>query len=270
MNVRELRRSWWLTWRITKLNLKARLDYRVEFLMTLAVGIVWQASTLVFATVLLVRFPGIGGWSSADVLLMASMRLLSHGLYTVLLGSLIWATADGYLDAFLLRPLPVFRQVRLAMLNSIVFGELLVAVSLFGAALWFIDVDWTPLRIGYLVAALAGGVFMEGAIKTALSGLAMHSPATLHWSGWVDELMAMFGSYPLHILPGLARDAFTFVLPLGFIAYLPAAVLTGNLETVAVPEWVAVAAPLFGLIAFLVARRFWTFSLGYYKGVGGT
>ena len=69
-----------VVWRITKLNFKARLEYRGEFLMGVAIGAIWQVSIIVFASVLLTRFPGLGGWSSSDVLLIASMRMLAHGV----------------------------------------------------------------------------------------------------------------------------------------------------------------------------------------------
>lgn len=266
-------RAWWLAWRITKLNFAARLEYRTEFLLMIGVGIAWQVSILVFATVLLTRFPGMGGWTTRDVLLMASMRLLSHGLYVLFFGRIAWLTTlvqMGYLDAFLLRPMPVYRQVQLAYFNTNAIGDLAVATSLFVGAMAMSAVDWTPARIAYLLVALAGGTLMEAAIMTAVSSAAMHTPTTAYWSYWLDEMITALGNYPLHILPALVRNALTFVLPLGFVAYLPTAVLTDQLDTLAVPGWLAVASPLAGPLAYLAARRLWAFSLRHYKGFGGT
>ena len=45
---------------------------------------------LVFAGVLLTRFPGIGGWDSGGVLLIAAIRLLSHGIETAIFSPLWW------------------------------------------------------------------------------------------------------------------------------------------------------------------------------------
>lgn len=260
-----------LVWRITALNLRARLEYRTEFLMSVGVGAAWQISVIVFATVLLTRFPGMGGWATSDVLLLASMRLLSHGLYVLFLGRVAGLSIIvqlGQLDAYLLRPLPVYRQVQLAFFNTNAIGDLLVATSIFVTALTVVEVDWTAARVAYLVIALAGGALMEGAIATAISSAALHTPATFYWSNWVDELMTAFGNYPLHILPALARDALTFLVPLAFVAYFPAAVLTGNLETLAVPAWLAIGAPALGLFAFVGSRLLWAASLRRYKGPG--
>jgi ABC-2 type transport system permease protein len=268
-----LRRDLRLIRRITALNFRARLEYRAEFMMMVAIGAIWQISVLVFASVLLVRFPGLGGWSSGAVLLIASMRLLSHGLQVLLLGRVTWLTIlvqEGQLDAFLLRPLPVYRQVQLAFFPVNAIGDLLVAVSLFIGALWRVDVDWTPAKVVYLVSAILGGMLIEASIMTALSASAMHAPATTYWSMWMEDLLATFGNYPLHILPKLVQVVFIGILPIAFIAYFPAGVLTGHAHGMGVPAALAIAAPLVGLLAFVASRLLWNWSLRHYKGLGGT
>lgn len=264
-------RGWRLAWRITKLNFRARLEYRVEFLMMAGLGAVWQMSVLVFATVLLTQFPGMGDWANTEVLLLASMRLLSHGFYVLFLGRMsatVFLVQEGRVDSYLIRPMPVYRQMQLAFFHVNAVGDLAVAISLFAVALVLVDVSWTVGLIVYLLLALIGGVLMDGAMFTVFSSIALHAPATVYWSEWVDELMTAYGNYPLHIMPSLVRDSLTFLLPLAFVAYLPAAVITGNVDTLAVPAWLAYLAPAVGLAAFVAARALWRTSLRYYKGVG--
>jgi ABC-2 type transport system permease protein len=266
-------KAWRIALRITALNVRARLEYRAEFMLSVGIGAIWQISVLVFASVLLVRFPGMGGWTSGAVLLIASMRLLSHGLQVLLFGRATWLTIlvqEGMLDGFLLRPMPVYRQVQLAFFNTNAIGDLAVAIILFVGALWRVEMDWTPARIAYLVCAIIGGMLMEAAIMTVASAAAMHAPATLYWTTWLEELLGTFGNYPLHILPRLVRDAFIVVLPIAFIAYFPAAVLTGHAHGVGAPAILATAAPIVGLFAFIGSRLLWNWSLSHYKGMGAT
>lgn len=268
--VARARRAWRIALRLTALNLRAQLEYRVEFLLNVAVGAVWQISVILFATVLLTRFPGLGGWSSGEVLLLAGMRLLSHGLQVLFFSRVTWvyfATHSGQLEAFLLRPMPVYRQVQLRTFPTNALGDLAVAVTLFAGAVTRAGVDWTPARAGYLAAAVVGGTLMEAAMMTVLSAIGMHAPTTQYWTHWVEEVQATLGSYPLSILPKLVGGVLTFVLPLAFVAYLPAAVITGHLDTVGVPAWLAVSAPLVGLLAFVASHRLWLFSLRHYKGI---
>ncbi|MDX2862467.1 ABC transporter permease, partial [Streptomyces scabiei] len=264
--------AWRVVWRITRLNFKARLEYRGEFLMNVAVGAIWQVSIVVFASVLLTRFPGLGGWSSSDVLLIASMRMLAHGLYVLFLGRVQYMQVlvqEGIVDPCLIRPMPVYRQVQLAFFPVNAIGDLVVAAGLFVAALQRSSLDWTAGRIAYVLAGVAGGMLVEAALFTALAAAALHFPATAYWSQWLEELMGTFGSYPLSILPRAVSAAFTFVVPLAFIAYFPAGVLTGHGDAMGVPEVLAVASPFIGLTAFVLSRLLWNWSLSRYTGVNG-
>jgi ABC-2 type transport system permease protein len=264
--------AWRVARRIIALTFRARLEYRAEFLMNVGIGIVWQVSIIVFATVLLGRFPGMGGWPSDAVLLIAAMRMLSHGLFVLFFGRVYFLSLfvqEGFVDGFLLRPMPVHRQVQLAYFPTNAIGDLLVGVSMFTGAVWSIDLDWTLPRIGYVIAGLLGGMLMEAAIFTSLSSLHLRFPAAQAWSIWTEELLATFGNYPLKILPGVISGAFTFLLPLAFIAYFPAAVLTGHTSGLGVPAAVAAAAPLIALAAYVGSRYLWNWSLRHYTGVNG-
>jgi ABC-2 type transport system permease protein len=264
--------AWKIVLAIARVSFHAELEYRANFIISVLFGVAWQASVLVFATVLLGSFPGMAGWPSHAVLLLASMRMLSHGLYAFLFDRsdyLPTLIQDGRLEAFLLRPMPVYRQVQLAVFPTNAIGDLVVGVSMFTWAVSVIDVHWTLLRAGYVAGALAGGVFMEAAIWTTLASFLLRFPATSAWYAWIEELLGTFGNYPLSFLPRLVGQAFTFILPLAFIAYFPAAVLTGNTQGLDVPVVVAAAAPPIGLAAFIFSRLLWNARLGRYAGVTG-
>src|SRR5476649_1401480 len=70
--------------KVSVLNLRARMEYRGDFVISVFFGIIWQTSTLMFASVLLTRFKGgLGVFPADGVLLIIGMRLLSHGLYVL-------------------------------------------------------------------------------------------------------------------------------------------------------------------------------------------
>ncbi|WP_206189588.1 ABC-2 family transporter protein, partial [Streptomyces griseoruber] len=101
-----------IVWRITLLNIRSSMEYRTEFLLNIAIGAIWQVSVIVFATVLLSRFTGMGGWDSSEVLLIPAIRMLAHGLMVLLLGRVHFIgrqIQEGKIDVYLLRPMPVHR-----------------------------------------------------------------------------------------------------------------------------------------------------------------
>lgn len=269
---RDFLAAWKLALRIVVLCFRAELEYRADFVMSILIGVTWQTSIIVFAAVLLGSFPGMADWPRHTVLLIAAMRMLSHGLFAFLFDRndhLPTLIQDGQLEAFLLRPMPVYRQVQLATFPTNALGDLLVGTSMFAWAVSVIDLRWSPARIGYLAAGIVGGTLVEAAISTTLASFLLRFPATSAWHTWIEELLGTFGNYPLNFLPRLVTGAFTFILPLAFIAYFPAAVLTGHTHGLNVPTAVAAAAPLIGLAAFIGSRLLWNARLQRYTGVTG-
>jgi ABC-2 type transport system permease protein len=264
--------QWRVAWRITRLNFRARLEYRGDFLMAIVMGVLWQTSVLVFAGVLLTRFPGLGGWTSGGVLLIASMRLLAHGVFVAVFGQL-WMVPfivqDGQLDGYLVRPLPVYRQVLLSQFPVNAFGDSTAAVLTFALALTRLHITWSLFRVSYLVAGVAGGVFVEAALQTVLAAVSLRYPVGLVWFRWLDSMLGTFGNYPLRILPVAPRALLTFVLPVAFLAYLPAAVITGRVGGSGVAMWLAYGSPLAGLLLYVASRWFWVQALRRYHSVGG-
>ncbi|MFE1854336.1 ABC transporter permease [Streptomyces sp. NPDC002387] len=261
-----------IVWRITRLNFRAQLEYRAEFLMMIAIGAVWQVSVIVFATVLLTRFSGMGGWDSSDVLLIPATRMMAHGLFVLLLGrvhGLGRHIQEGKIDAYLLRPLPVHRQVQLDSFPTNAIGDLTVAAGLLAGALGRSHLDWTAGRITYLIAAILGGMLLEAALFTAVASASLRFPAADYWGNWLEELLGTFSSYPLNVLPKAVGGLLTYGLPLAFVAYFPAAVLTGHGHGTGAPYWLAAGSPLVGVLAYLGARLLWRWSLRHYTGVNG-
>lgn len=264
--------GWRLSLRIVGLGLRAKAEYRAEFVLMVLIGAVWQVSLIVFVSVVLVRFPGLGGWSTGDVLLVASGRLLSHGLFVAVFGSIGITSVivqEGRIEGFQLRPVPVYRQVMLYEVPTNAIGDLLVATGLFAGALARVGLVWTFGRICYLAAMITGGMFLEAAIMTVVSAGALHLPTAVYWRTWLEEFLATFGNYPLSILPRLVGNTLTFVLPIAFIAYLPAAVLTGHATSTGLPLWLLDGSPAAGLLAYLGSRWLWAWSLRHYQGIGG-
>jgi len=269
---RSFRRAWWVALRITRLNLAARMEYRLDFVSSIFLGIAWQSSVLVFAGVLLTRFPGIGGWDSGGVLLIAAIRLLSHGIQTAIFSPLWWVgdlVQEGLLDGYLVRPMPVYRQVLLSRFPINALGDVAGGLLIFGLALARLHLDWTPEKIAYLVAAVVGGVLVEAALATLLASLSLLVTIGRVPFQWLDSMLGSFGNYPLRILPVPARQILTFVVPVAFIGYLPAAVLTGRAGSTGVTPWLAYGAPLAGLALYIGSRLAWQGALRRYASGSG-
>jgi ABC-2 type transport system permease protein len=259
--------------RVSALNLRARLQYRVDFVSSVLVGVAWQTATLVFILSLLTRFAGgLGDMPSAGVVLIVGMRLVSHGLYVLSFSTLDWLghiVDEGRIDGYQIRPLPLLTQVLLFQFNVHAFGDLLAGVSALVVGITLAPVHWTVGASAFLVAAVLGGMLLETAVQLAVASLTLRSPSTRAIGSWLDEIMSTFGNYPLSILPKAVQALLTFVFPLAFVAYFPVLVLLGLTPTSGPMSVIEHCSPLVGPLLFLVALRIWGLSVRNYQSVGG-
>ena len=269
----QLRHTLRVVRKVTALNLRARMEYRVDFIVSVLFGILWQTSTLMFASVLLTRFKGgLGDFPSAGVLLIIGLRLLAHGLYVLVFSNLNWLPRlvdEGRVDGYFLRPLPVFTQVLLSQFNVNALGDIAVGASTLGFAVRLVGVHWS-IGLGlYVAAAVVGGVLAEAALQLMLSCLLLRSPGSRVLGAWVDELMSTFGNYPLSIVPKFVQGLFTFLLPLAFVAYFPVEVILGIAPRRGAMSILVHWSPVVGVLLFVIARRVWSYSLRHYQTAGG-
>ncbi len=259
--------------RVSALNLRARMQYRVDFLTSILLGIAWQTATLVFVTALLTRFTGgLGNVPSSGVVLIVGVRLVSHGIYVLFFSTLNWVNQmvdEGWIDAYQIRPLPVLTQVMLWQFNVHAFGDTLAGLSALVVGMVLVPVHWTAGTLAFLVAAVVGGMLLESAVQVALGSLLLRSPATRSIGSWADEVMSTFGNYPLSILPRAVQAMLTFVFPLAFLAYFPVLVLLGKAPEHGVMAVLERCSPLIGPLVFLLALRIWARGVRGYQSAGG-
>jgi ABC-2 type transport system permease protein len=257
----------------TAINIRGRLEYPGDFAFEIIFGILWQSSTLAFAAVLISRFNGVGDFPAGAVLLIVGMRLMAHGLFTMVYGNLSDALAElveeARVEGYFLRPLPVLTQILISRFNVNAFGDFAVGAVVCGFGIAQVPIDWTPAKLLYLAAAVLGGMYLEAAVQLPIAALMLRSPLAHGVGKWIDDIMATIGNYPLSILPLVLRVAFTFVLPVAFVAYFPVLVLLGKAPADAPWSWIVASSPVVCYLLYLCAKRFWNWNLSRYTSIGG-
>ena len=259
-------------WRATLINTRAAGAYRANLVTSLLFGVLWQASTIAFASILVRDFSGMGEWPSGAVLMMVAMRLMSHALYAMIFDNVTRVRElidDGRFNAYLLRPVSPLVQVVFHRVNVNAIGDLAVALTMFTVAVRIAVIHWSVGMIAFICAAIISGCLIETAIQLAVSSCLLRTSAIGALGTWIEDIMGTFGNYPINIFPFAVKVLLVGVVPMAFISYLPAMVVTGGGSESLLLHQFAKFAPLAGPIMFAAACAFWHRSLRGYSSVGG-
>jgi ABC-2 type transport system permease protein len=239
---------------------------------TLAAGLL--VAVEVAGVVLLVdRFGTIGGWRTAEVVLLFGLAFAAQGL-AQLFGDTLEAdkvstlVRRGTFDQVLTRPVSPLGWVLASYVDTRFLGRALAGA---GTVAWAADragVAWTPGRAGLAVLAV---VCAAAIIFAVLLAGAAFTFVTVQGSEAVNVLMyggQYLASYPMQIYGSALRFLFVWVVPFGLAIYVPALAILGRQGPPGLPGWLAwLTAPV--AAAFLAAGGLaWRAGIRHYVGTG--
>ncbi len=204
-----------------KLNLQAAMEYRTAFLTQVFGMMLNNGVFVVFWLIVYQHTPGdIAGWAFADVMFLWSLAALGFGLAHALMGNAFYLSRtiyNGELDVFLLQPKPVLPN--LLWSRSIISGW---GDVLYGILLFALTQPLDPLRV---VAFLAfGGAFavVFTAVRVIFHSLTFFFGNAEDFAQTAGELALTFSLYPGGVFEGATRWLLHSLIPVAFVAYLPA------------------------------------------------
>ncbi len=249
-----------ICWALVRAGLREELQFRANFLIEVAFGLVYRVIGFAFIWVVLGKFQAIGDWTLQDVTLLYGIQLMGHALWALAFSRIINVPGMvrlGEFDTMLIRPMPIALQFMFGGFRIAIVGDVLAAVVLLGAGLRGVDIDWTPAKAVFLVLAVIGAGLVRGAFEVAGCALVFRTLVG-GWLGYATDMMfGQFGAYPLDIFGLRMRQLLTWVIPVAFVAWVPASVLLDRAEVLPFPAWVAWCSPLLG--AALMAIAWWLF-----------
>jgi len=252
-------------------SLRSGFQYRANAISAVFGGLLYQLTGFLSVWIIVSRFDGIGGWSLAEITFLYGMRLTSHGIFYASFSQMFEfdrVLVTGEFDRFLVRPLSPMLQLFTRKLRVNCFGDLVGGISLLVFASAGTSVDWSPPMILFVVLAVIGGALVEGAVQIALGSLSFRYLNLGAIRITVNETFNQYGNYPQSIFPQALEFLLTFVLPVAFVAFLPASAIlerTGDLHVSPIFAWIT---PIVGLVLFTIAVRIWNVQSRHYQSSG--
>ncbi|MFF4708806.1 ABC transporter permease [Streptomyces sp. NPDC001288] len=251
--------------------IRSSLTYRTSFVLTLLGNL--TVTGLDFATILLMftQVDRLGGWSMPEVALLYGLSTTAFGLADLAFGSMDVLGArirDGSFDILLVRPAPVLAQLgadrfALRRLGRVVQGGLVL-----GYALAAVPVEWTAVKVLLVpVTVISGAV-----IFCALFLVGATFQFVAQDAAEVENAFTYGGTTLLQYPPTVfGRDfvrGVTFLLPLAFVNWIPAAYLLGRPYPLRLPEWTVWSPPLVAVVCCALSGLAWRAGLRSYRSTG--
>lgn len=246
--------------------IKARMQYRVDFLIS-SVGMVFTSIATVFVFwVLFHSIPDLAGWSFNEILFIYAFYLLSVvplQLFFDHIWQLRFHVVEGTFIKYYLRPINIMFYYMSDMVDLKGWVQLALGLAMLVYASQRLSLSWSLWRLVLLVI----GLFSSSLV--AISILTVSACATFWVIGsWpVMELSLKirdFSPYPMTIFDGFFRFLFTYVIPIGFVAFYPAQLFLRPDEV----PLLSYLSPLMGIGSFALAYAVWTKGVNQYTGTG--
>jgi ABC-2 type transport system permease protein len=251
--------------------IRSTMAYRLSFAMTSLGGLVVTGLDFVAILLMFSRIDVLGGYSLPEIAFLYGLSSVSFGFADLVIGStgrLGQRVRDGTLDTLLVRPAPVLAQVAADRFALRRVSRITQGLLVLGYALSAMDVDWNPLKALLLPVMVVSGagifsaVFVAGAAFQFVTQDASEAQAAFTYGG--QTLL----QYPPTVFGKELVRGVTFVFPLAFVNWVPAAYVLGRPYPLGLPEWAAFTPPLVAVACCVPAGLAWRAGLRSYRSTG--
>ncbi|MFJ9346883.1 ABC transporter permease [Streptomyces sp. NPDC101237] len=256
---------------IAAMWIRSSLTYRTSFVLTMLGNL--TVTGLDFATILLMftQVDRLGGWSMPEVALLYGLSTTAFGLADLVFGSMDVLGArirDGSFDTLLVRPAPVLAQLAADRFALRRLGRVIQGGLVLGYALAAVPVEWTAAKVLLVpVTVISGAV-----IFCALFLVGATFQFVAQDAAEVENAFTYGGTTLLQYPPTVfGRDfvrGVTFLLPLAFVNWVPAAHLLGRPYPLRLPEWTVWSPPLVAAVCCALSGLAWRAGLRSYRSTG--
>ena len=255
-----------LYFKITSQYIKARMQYRIDFLIS-TIGIIFtNLIGVVFFWVLSLSVPSIGYWNMNHLLFLYGFSLLAVTplqLFFDHIWILRYHLQEGDFIKYYLKPInPMFYYMS-EVFDLKGLGQLGFGIGILVYSSIKIGFEWTFLNsVIFIILLFSASLIMISLMIIAASA-----------SFWIVNSYSIlafifnfkeFSKYPLSIFNTIFKYFFTLVIPIGFVAFYPTTLLIFPDKI----DFFVVLSPFFGIGLFYLAYSIWKRGMNHWSGTG--
>ncbi|MDC0769242.1 ABC transporter permease [Streptomyces sp. HD] len=250
---------------------RSSMTYRTSFAVTLIGNLAMTGMDFVGILLMFSQVDTLGGWSLPEVALLYGLSVTAFGIADLALGSMEVLGArmrDGSFDTLLVRPAPVLAQVGADRFALRRLGRIVQGTLVLGWALVSVDVDWTAAKVLLLPVMVVSGAAIFSAVFVAGAAFQIYAQDAAEVQSAFTYGGTTLLQYPPTVFGKDLVRGVTFVLPLAFVNWVPAAHVLGRPYPIALPQWAVYAPPLVAAACCALAGLAWRTGLRSYRSTG--
>ncbi len=251
---------------IEKQYIKARLQYRADFIIS-SIGMFFSSlATLGVFWVILKSVPDLSGWSLMEMVFIYAFYMIAISPMQILFDhawQIRFHILQGTFLKYYFRPLNMMFYYMSEMFDLKGLTQLVVGIALLIYASAQLHMDWTLVRLLLLLLTLFSAALVQISIIVAASCAAFWVLDSYPVLGLAWKLRE-FSPYPMSIFDGAFRFAFTYVIPIGFVAFYPSQLFLRPEEV----SPLVYLSPIVGVGLFVLTYQIWTKGVNSYTGTG--
>lgn len=238
----------------------------------------WGAAMVVFSeaagvAILLGRFDGIGGWSTAEVLVLVGIAdaglglglLIGEGLEPPNFSQLL---RDGRFDQILTRPVSpltwlITTDVQIRNLGRAAGGMIVLAGAGVAAG-----IDASAVSLALAAVAVVAMTITVVAVLIIGAAITMYTVEGTEVLNAFTYGGAVLAGWPLQIYNSALRATFVWLVPIGLSVYVPTLWLLDRQGPPGAGRWMLGLVPVVVAAFCAVASMAWRVGLRRYSGVG--
>jgi ABC-2 type transport system permease protein len=247
-----VRRHLEISWLLIRNSLIREMSFKANFLLWIAVDLLWFVGQLVFIEVLFRSIDRIGDWSKWEVILLFGthqiVAQIFQAFFYINIANLPELVRTGRLDLMLVLPVDTQFAVSSRQFGPDNMVNAFVGACVVGFSLGQLHVSPGPAAWVLYVTAILFGVTVHYAI---MFSFAVASFWIMRAQGLIFGYFHLFNlaRYPAGIFPGPLRILLSSLIPVLLVTNVPASALARSAET-----------PWRGLIALGTATVFVVFA----------
>jgi len=246
--------------------IKAQMQYRADFFIS-SIGMFFSSlAALSIFVVLFDSISSLAGWSLMEMVFIYAFYMVAISPMQILFDNIWWIRYHVQSGSFLkyyFRPMNMLFYYMSERFDIKGLTQLAVGIALLAYSSIQLKIEWSVGKILLLPIAVFGASLVLIAIAVMAGSSAfwlVNSYPVLALSWRLRE----FAPYPLTIFDGLFRFVFTFLLPIGFIAFYPAQFFLRPADI----SPLVYLTPVIGILLFALMYRVWTLGVNAYTGTG--